>query len=144
MALSEDAKADGLPEEIVAEVENAEQGGQEGTPPEQQTETIRLSRRQAKQQEREAELATLRTKAGEAEALRGELERQREAQARMQGIREQMAGRAAERRPEPVAAPQGREDEPADERVRKQLRKAQEALAKSDLDEYHSRMSKIM
>lgn len=142
MALSDDAKADGLPEEVIAEVEGAEQEGGDGQPQPEQRETIRLSRRKKEQQERDARMEALEARAAEADRVRGELAQTREALARQQGAIEQLSRSQFQQRETPAA--RAEPEESIDRRISRANKTANEALAKSDLDGYHEQMQTIM
>lgn len=83
MALSQEAAKDSeLPEEVVAEVEAAEKGGEAGADQPEEQVTVRLSRRKKEQQEREDRMAALEAdrtaRSQEADRLRQELQQTRE------------------------------------------------------------------
>ncbi len=145
MALSKEAAKDAeLPEEVVGEIEAAEGGQDAGGEDEgEQQVTVRLSRRKKEQQEREERMAALESdrtaRAQEAERLRQELAQTREAQARMQGILEQMQRM-------PAGRESGREEAPVDlrDKLDELRRTANDQLGKQDLDAWQRTQEAIM
>lgn len=143
MALSQEAAKDSeLPEEVVAEVEAAEGGKDQGEDQEQQV-TVRLSRRKKEQQEREERMAALESdrtaRAQEAERLRQELQQTREEQARMRGMLEQIQR-------QPAGRESAREEAPVDlrDKLDELRRAANDALGKQDIETWQRHQEAIM
>lgn len=143
MALSQEAAKDSeLPEEVVAEVEAAEGGKDQGEDQEQQV-TVRLSRRKKEQQEREERMAALEAdrtaRAQEAERLRQELAQTREEQARMRGMLEQIQR-------QPPGRESAREEAPVDlrDKLDELRRTANDALGKQDIEAWQRHQEAIM
>ena len=145
MALADEAKADGLPEEVVAEIEGAQEGGEgrEGGAEGEAPVTIRLSRRKKEQQEREERLKAAEDRAAAAERIANEL-RQQSAQesAHLRGTLEQMQRQFTASQQQPTARPAA--EEPIERRISTEMKAAEAALKASDLGEYHERMGRLM
>lgn len=144
MALAEDAKADGLPEEVVAEIEGAEGGEQGGEGQEETPVTFKLSRRKREQQEREERIKAAEERAAAAERMANEI-RQQSAQenAHLRGTLEQFQ-RQFQGFQQQAQAPREQAAEPIERRIAAAQKAAEAALKNSDLAEYHEQMGSIM
>lgn len=142
MALAEEAKADGLPEEVVAEIEGAQEGGEGGEQPNEQV-TVRLSRRKREQEERENRLKAAEDRAAAAERIANELRQQQATEsAHLRGTLEQMQRQWTTQQ----QAPQQRQndEEPIERRIAAERKAADAALKAGELGDYHERMERMI
>lgn len=141
MALADDAKADGLPDEVVAEIE----GGQEGGEDQQQDApvTLKLSRRKKEQEERELRLKAAEDRAAAAERQIQEISSRASSEtAHLRGTLEQMQRQWTTAQQQ--NAPRQAAEEPIERRIATELKAAETALGASDLREYHEHMGRVM
>lgn len=145
MALADDAKADGLPEEVVAEIEGAQEGGGEEGGQDEAPVTFKLSRRKKEQQEREERVKAAEDRAARAEQLANEIRQQSATEtAHLRGTLEQFQRQFQGFQQQANQPRQAQDEVPVEKRISNEIRAAEEALAKSDLREYHERMGHIM
>lgn len=143
----QNSEEDVLPPEVRAEVEKAkaEEGGDEG---EHETESAALpepeetkeSRRQRKEREREEERRAFTERTEKAERIAEEMRAARIADAERLARLESMLQENMQRQ----QTPQRKDDDDPREVYDKQMKKAKEALAAGNLDEYHDRLSRAM
>lgn len=144
MALAEDAKADGLPDEVVAEIEGAEGGESTDQQQEEAPVTFKLSRRKREQQEREERVKAAEERAAKAEQLANEIRAQSAQEtAHLRGTVEQMQ-RQWQTQAQQAQQPRQQEEAPVERRIAAAQKAAEAALKNSDLAEYHEQMGAIM